>query len=206
MIKINRKRIGVFRALLILLIVVLTATGCQNAKLKKGFDNQLPLIRIGVKSETNTFSIDNVTFDLYYGFYDVNESIDDEKRRYGELVYQKMFFAIYIHDSYAKVHRAYNADYKSIEEYYFVKEISEEEAFSKEYGYIDGGRWKGTEYNHKEMFTIPKEFFKENAGRVEIEVLCFYQISDTEKPFVTSKNRHMKLSYKKLNENTVEIK
>ena len=40
---------------------------------------------------------------------------------------QKMFFAIYIHDSYVKVHPAYNADYKSIEEYYFVKEISEEE-------------------------------------------------------------------------------
>ena len=93
MIKINRKRIGVFRALLILLIVVLTATGCQNAKLKKGFDHQLPLIRIGVKSETNTFSIDNVTFDLYYGFYDVNESIDDRKRHYGERVYEKMFFA-----------------------------------------------------------------------------------------------------------------
>ena len=193
--KINRKRMGIFRVLLILLIVVLTATGCQNAKLKKGFDHQLPLIRIGVKSETNTFSIDNVTFDLYYGFYDVNESIDDRKRHYGERVYEKIFFAIYIVEADAPSPGAYLMDYTSIEGYHFIKSISEEFAFSEEYGYIDGGRWKGTAYNHKETFTIPKELFMNEQGRIRIEILCFMQITNDETPFYTMHNRFMRLNY-----------
>ena len=60
----------VFRTLLILLMVSLFTTGCgQKSEFEKGFDYTFTpdSMMFGIKSDTDTFSKNDVTFDLYYG-------------------------------------------------------------------------------------------------------------------------------------------
>ena len=71
---INKPMRRIFRVLLILLMVSLFTTGCgQKTGFQKGFDYTFTpdLIMFGVKSDTDTFSKNDVTFDFYYGVHDI---------------------------------------------------------------------------------------------------------------------------------------
>jgi len=206
--KISRKRMGIFRVLLILLIMVLTATGC--AGYKQGFEYSLlgsSPIEFGIKSKSDTFSIDNVTFDLYYSLY-YEENYEELSSYYREENFsrEELFFAIYIStgDNWSKLaNDMFVEDYKSIDTHHFVKEISEEEALSKDYGYKTSFLL-GTTFNHKEQFTIPKEFFSKESGSVLIGIVAIQGPLEYEGYYTTACS-YTTISYKIIEENVVKF-
>ena len=136
----SKKR--VFRVLLLLLILAMTVSGCgKKAAFEKGFGYTFTprQIMFGIRSDTETFAIDDVTFDLYFGTYDIDyceEYKVDPRYLYAlrDYIDERLIFALYISDPEEDVFRE-NTDYKTIDNYYFVREISEEEALSEEYGF-----------------------------------------------------------------------
>ena len=204
----------IFRVLLILLIITLSVTGCgQKSGFEKGFDYTFTPTRImfGAKSDTDTFPKNDVTFDLYYGVHDVK---DDKK--YGtdpKTFYQKegdetVFFGLYICDaehSLDVMNDMEISDYKMIENHYFVKEISEEEAFSDEYGFTMS-YWKGITYNHSETITIPTEFFEEETGSFAIKLIAFHEPTNEGDHYYTSTACHIEFDYQGVDENTIKIR
>lgn len=67
-------------------------------------------------------------------------------------------------------------NYESVE----LKKISDEELFSKKYGYIDTPFFinNGVTYMHREKITIPKEYFYKDYGNVLIELELFQYLEE----------------------------
>lgn len=98
----NKPTRRVFRVLLILLTVSLFTAGCgQKSAFEKGFDYTFTpnSIMFGVKSDTDTFSKNDVTFNLYYGVHDIGYTEKyniDPKSLYQKEGYETIFFGLYI--------------------------------------------------------------------------------------------------------------
>lgn len=209
----NKPTKRVFRLLLILLMVSLFATGCaQKSEFEKGFDYTFTpnSIMFGVKSDTDTFSINDVTFDLYYGVHDIGYAEKyntNPKSGYRKEGYETIFFGLYICEadcSLDVVNDMEISDYKAIDNHYFVKEISEEEAFSDEYGFTMS-YWKGTTYNHSEKITIPPELFANEAGSFVVKLIAFHEPMNDGDNYYTSMVRGIELDYQTVDENTIKI-
>lgn len=200
----------IFRVLLILLIVTLFVAGCgQKSGFEEGFDYTFTPTRImfGAKSDKDTFPKNDVTFDLYYGVHDVKDDTDP-KTYYQKEGDEIVFFGLYICDaehSLDVMNDMEIADCKMIENYYFVKEISEEEAFSEEYGYTMS-YWKGITYNHSETITIPTEFLEEETGSFAIKLIAFHEPTNEGDNYYTSTACHIEFKYQLVDENTISIK
>lgn len=205
----------VFMVLLILLIVSLFATSCgQKSEFEKGFGYTFTphVIMFGARSDTESLAKDNVTFDLYYGIHDMgySEKYDtDPKSVYikSHLENSKIFFGLYICDvdySLDVVNDMEISDYKMIDNHYFVKEISEEEAFSEEYGFTMS-YWKGIIYNHSEKITIPTEFFAEETGSFVIKLVAFHEPMTEGDNYYTSIVGNFELDYQIIDEHTIRI-
>lgn len=143
------------KILLIVLMVVMLVAKCGDSSeelYKKGdfgyTNNPLPIM-LGVKAEKDTFKIDDVELDLYYGLFD--EEYWMRRKEEAEPYYcagedDEVVFAIYICSisclSDIATGRDYE-DYKNIDEHFFVKEIKNQEAFVEEFAYSmtysDGG-------------------------------------------------------------------
>lgn len=202
-----------FMVLLILLMVVLFTTGCgQKSEFEKGFGYTLTPneIMLGARSDTDSFTKDNVTFEISYGLHDIGynkENGTDPKCGYQKTGYETVFFGLYICDadySLDVVNDMEISDYKMIDNHYFVKEISEEEAFSDEYGFTMS-YWKGITYNHSEKITIPTEFFVEETGSFAIKVIAFNEPLTEGADYYTSMARHIEFDYEIVDENTIKI-
>ncbi len=195
------------------LFIIISFVGCSgNAELEKGFGYTFTpdKIMFGARSDTDIFSKDNVAFDIYYGVHDIGY---DEK--YGtdpKGVYRKegdetIFFGLYICDtehSLDVVNDMEIVDYKMIDDHYFVKEISEKEAFSEEYGFTMS-YWKGITYNHSEKITVPTEFFAEKTGSFAIKLIAFHMPMNEGDNYYTSAARHIEFDYEVIDGNTVKI-
>lgn len=203
----------IFRVLLILLIVTLSITSCgQKSGFEKGFDYTFTPsdIMFGAKSDTDTFPKNDVTFDLYYGVHDIGH--DEKYNTDPKIGYQKegdetVFFGLYICEkkhSLDVMNDMEISDYKMIEDHYFVKEISEEEAFSEEYG-LNMSYWKGIIYNHSEKITIPTEFFEEETGSFAIKLIAFHEPRNEGDNYYTSKAYHIEFDYQVVDKNTIRI-
>ncbi|MBE6944246.1 MAG: hypothetical protein E7453_08360 [Ruminococcaceae bacterium] len=204
-----------FRVLLILLIVALSVSGCrQKAMFEKGFDYTFnpKEIMLGAISDTDLFDKHNVNFDLCYGTHDIGYC-----EKYGinpRALYAKthlqgadLFFGLYICDAEYEYDIANDmefSEYKAIDNHYFVKEISEKEAFSEEYG-LTMSRWKGITYNHSEKVTIPAETFKAERGRFVIKLVAFHKPISEGDSYYTSSVGILELNYQIVDENTVRI-
>ncbi len=209
----NKPTRRVFRALLILLMVSLFTTGCgQKSEVEKGFDYTLTPneIMFGAKSGTNTFSKNDVTFDLYYGVHDIGydkKYNNDPKIHYQKNGNETIFFALYICDadhSLDIMNDMEVSDYKMIDNHYFVKEISEKEAFSGEYGFTMS-YWKGITYNHSETITIPAEFFSDEKGRFAVKIIAFHEPMDKGDNYYTSTTNHIVFRYEAVDDDTIKI-
>ena len=210
----NKRQSRAFRVLLILLIVALAFSGCrQEAALEKGFGHfhTRNSIMLGVRSNTDIFAKDDVTLELYYGTYDIDycKNDVDAKASYcrTHLADSKIIFGLYVYDPQHSpyiISEMKISDYRAIDNYYFVKEISEEDAFSEEYG-LTTSRWCGITYNHREEITIPSEFFSEESGRFNIELIAFLESNDEEAGYYTTVVSHQEFGYQTLDENTVKI-
>lgn len=204
----------VFRTLLILLMVSLFTTGCgQKSEFEKGFDYTFTpdSMMFGIKSDTDTFSKNDVTFDLYYGVHDIGYAEKyhtDPKSSYQKEGYETIFFGLYIckaEYSLDVVNDMEISDYKMIDNHYFVKKISEEKAFSEEYGFTMS-YWKGITYNHSEKITIPTEFFANETGSFVVKLIAFHEPMTEGGNYYTSAARYIEFDYQVIDDNTIKIK
>ena len=212
---VNKQQSRTFRVLLILLIVALAFSGCrQKAALEKGFGyvHTRNSSMLGVRSNTDVFAKDDVTLELCYGTYDINycekNGVDPKLfYRRTHLTNSKIIFGLYISDperSLPIVNDMEISDYRAIDNHYFVKEISEDEAFSKEYG-LTTSRWSGIAYNHREEITIPLEFLGEKTGSFNIKLIAFLESTDEGGGYYTTVVSHQEFRYQTLDENTIRI-
>lgn len=130
---------------------------------------------IRVKSKTNTFNIENLTLDLDIGvhrtsFFGVMDN--SPKEQYAFPSYN-IGFAIYICDGqYENSFPYYVDNLENIENHYFIDEITEEEAFTKEYAYGGFG------YNHQRKIKIPRECLSEKTGSIAIKLANYYEFDE----------------------------
>ncbi|MBQ3000415.1 MAG: lipoprotein [Oscillospiraceae bacterium] len=214
---VNKRQSRAFRVLLILLIFALGLSGCgQKAALEKGFGYTFTpnSAMLAIRSDTDIFQKDDVTFDLYYGTYNAESAKkynQDPRGAYAASAFadSKLIFALYICD--ADVQKITEcADYKEIDNHYFVREMSEEEALSEEYSFTMS-YWKdvifgeGITYNHSEEITIPAELFTEDSGRLSICLAAFHEpVNDGDNYHPTITYR-IDFSYRVIDGTTVKI-
>ena len=197
----------------LIIVSVLTATSCrQKAEFEKGFGFTFTPdeIMFGARFDTDTFAKDDVTFDLYYGVHDIgyDEKYNtDPKFGYRKEGNETIFFGLYIcraEHSLDVVNDMEILDYMMIENHYFVKEISEEEAFSEEYGFTMS-YLKGITYNHNEKISIPTEFLTEEKGSFVVKLIAFHEPMIEGDNYYTSTARHIDFDYQIVDENTIKI-
>ena len=79
-----KKKVSVFRRLPILLALIMLLISCagcgERYKIEEGFHGEYfsekpSPIRIGIRSKTDTFDKNDVTFDISYGFYEIGDDI-----------------------------------------------------------------------------------------------------------------------------------
>ncbi len=158
---------------------------------------------IRVKSKTNTFNIENLTLDLDIGvhrtsFFGVMDN--SPKEQYAFPSYN-IGFAIYICDGQYKNSFPYCVDnLENIENHYFIDEITEDEAFTKEYGY------NIFNYNHKRELTIPSQYLTQNSGIIAIKLASYYEFGERRYDFEPDYSIYtIVLEYEKMEDSLVRI-
>ncbi len=178
------------RGILLLLIFSLLGTSCrQKAKYEKGdFGYSMEQVNIGVRSDKNVYDINDVTMDWYYSFFDLEKNIDSETGENNAINifsplgfdYNRLFFAAYLcNTKYLDNIKTLDVcfDYKNIEGVKFLKEISMEEALSKEYGSTTK-MFSGRTYNHSEKLVIPAEVFENDPTTIYIVFVTVAELSE----------------------------
>ena len=164
----------------ILLVILILFSSCASPyAINIGHDalhGLLPKVAIGIRSDKSEFDKDDVTLDFSFG--DVNDDIIDyiqiggisaEKCPIvcvGVYFYNAKYMDAtfeYVEDSYASQNILFE-DYKEIEGWHFVKEITPED-YEENYK-VQSNYWGHTKYDHTETLTIPKETFELTTGYV----------------------------------------
>ena len=226
-----KKKASVFRRLPILLAMIMLLISCagcgERYKIEEGFLYSFELwpIMMGMRSKTDTFPEDDVTFELHYSFYEFDDNppyapyaleVWDESQNYGYyLDDEQIIFCLYIYNIQDKNEQDKDfgylsevSDYKALEHYTFIKEISHEEAFTGEYSYTNSF-WTGMQYNHSEMITIPPEVLTaetDGKGTFFIKIIAFQTIPKAEgNSYRFTYSGVMQFDYDMINEQTIRI-
>ena len=142
---------------------------------------------IRVKSITNTFDPKNVNLVLEIGIHEtslfgVMDDYPQAHHAYG-LAHnlESLDFAIYLCDGKFKNDFPVNSsdNISLIDNHLFYREIKEEEAFTKEYGYN-----KFT-FNHQETIKIPSEYFYNDEGSVAIKLVSWVLLDGSDSYFTS---------------------
>ena len=171
---------------LMMLFTALTLSGCP-------YTSPDHPIRIRISSDKETFSIDNMVIDMEYGFHKLTlwgttgknpkqyfPKMDDETFADSH----ELIFDIYVAEMTKELSLQY-PDIRNMEEVEgvtYIKTISEEEAFLKEYGYHSGTMYLDYQFNHKEQIKIPSEYFGNDQGKIWVMMVCYYKSIDSDKP------------------------
>lgn len=169
----KKRKNGVYRGILILMMVVLLATGCEqnsplppeedagnpSVGLEDGFQSSngcddSPRYLCAYRSDKTEFNIDDVTLVFYYGGYYYN-GVEYEL----ENLYDFPYFDLYFSDGGG--------------ERYFVKRVEENfvsEKYNIHFTYDENWNVVERTFNHSEVITIPKEIFKDESGRIYFAV------------------------------------
>ncbi len=195
------------------ILIIFLLFGCGNeAKLESGFGYTFTpqQIMMGVRSQTDTFTTENVCFDLYYGLHDIgyNEKYNcDPKNGYMKNGYETVLFGLYVCDNEHSLDVCNDmeiSDYRVIDNHYFIKSIPESVAFTDDYGFTMS-YLKGISYNHSEMIAIPSELFSEETGSFAIKLIAFYEPLEEGDNYYTSTAAHISVRYQLTNSNTVKL-
>ena len=181
------------RVVLILLLVSLLCacmTGCRIPQKYEwgsfGWTNHPECIMMGVTADTDTFAADSVELNLHFGLFPAEDA--SPRGAYSlSGTDSEVFFAIYV-VNYAGRHTISTGqeyeNYKTIDNHHFIKEISEDDAFSSQYSYIM--RFiGGITYQHQEPLHIPENVFEEgifheNRGSFQIVIAAWQQSTETQ--------------------------
>lgn len=165
-----------------------------------------PII-LGAKSETNIFSKEDVSFTLYYGFFDLIEKEMNRKDFYLLEETDSVILVMYICEEeyiYDISNNQKYEDYTNIENHYFIKQLSENEAFSDEYGYSIDLK-NGVSYSHSETINIPEQFFSEDSGSFVIKWVSFIEPSEGEAFYQSELVGYLRLHYDIMADGQVKI-
>ena len=177
----------------------------KSHEISEGFNtaSQNGPIKMGMKSKTDIFKVDDVTFDIYYGMYEEGDETPKSSYKRGD---EYPFFVMYMSE-YNLTNYESNIidDYKNAGTNYFIKEISGEEAFSGEYAYIldDGFLASDVEYKHHETITIMKELFSKAKGTIIIRIYAIVVSEGDE--YRISEGAAVRINYEFISEDTVQI-
>ncbi len=159
-------------------------------------------IMMGMKSKTDTFKVDDVTFDIYYGMY---EEGDENPKSYYIHEEETVFFLLYL---YAEDKNSDITDgilyknYRNTDKIQLVKEIAYEEAFLGDYTYKMSKK-NGIEYKHRETVTIKEELFDKDKGSISIELVALVPLENGE--YMLSNISGINIIYEFISEDTVKI-
>ena len=168
-------------------------------------------IMMGVKSNKNIFKVDDVNVELYYSLYENDEEGESRKNAYGQEPYDKFILGMYmsnINDSYEVVNlnNIYECeDYKKLSKEIFIKEITEEEVFDKDYSYGFSHIFSKMFYKHHETINLPKDLFVEEEGMILIRLVSFITPNERSDKYVTMKYAYIILNYEYIDDNTVKL-
>ena len=163
-------------------------------------------------SNTNTFPIDDVTFNVAYATHTASNS-QNPKAMYGKGELE-MYFALYIcpeeitMEQPTKLERnsfTTEEDFNTIENYTMVAGLNDQEAFAEEYAVrlTSGIISRGKIFNHIESVTIPTQYFDKENGSFNMKFVCFQKRSDGE--FRVSTFKIIVFKYIKIDENNIKI-
>ena len=102
-------------------------------------------------------------------------------------------------------------DYRNIDGWYYIKEISEEEASAEKYGYTSDRirRKKGMNYsinyNGSEKITIPKDVFDTKNNSFEIRLVGYIIDSDNNILRTARYDGYIDLNYEFLSKDEIKI-
>lgn len=207
-----RRRKAAPLALAVLAAAVLLA-GCgkdSGFEVGFGYDNHMGyMIPMGVRADTDTFSRDDLTLELYFGTYDsdyVKENSSDPRTFYGREEDELAFFGLYLCDGdYREDLGPFSEtpNHKAVEHHVLLREIPAQDAFSQEYGYT-AGWFKGIAYNHHETVAIPPEFLQGDKGSFVIKLVAFVNHGEEGLEYISA-SHSLEIDYQAIGENTVKI-
>ena len=181
------------RVVLILLLISLLCacmTGCQIQQQYEwgsfGWTNMPEYIMMGATADTDTFAVDSVVLNLHFGLFPAEDT--SPRGVYASSgIDSEVFFTVYVCNyagrrtiSTGQEHK----NYQVIDNHYFIKEISEDDAFSSQYSYTM--RFiGGITYQHQESIDIPENvfvegIFHENRGSFQIVIAAWQQSQETQ--------------------------
>jgi len=202
-----KKNLKILTATLTSLVLAFVSLGCTpRTGIEVGFRTGATLgrhsIYTGIRSDSNVFALENVALDFYFGwskwYYD-NRSVEFPTRdiisgRF-EYVAVAVYFARRQHISWPSNDGVEN--FRKIENFYFIREISLEMFFTSSYkvSTIGLGRLSqesGLEFAYSERMTIPQHILTTRKGEhfeihfiVEVIVFDHYELL-----YVRSQNWH----------------
>ncbi len=184
-----------------------------DSRFEKGnFVQQIGCFGIGApiaaSSKTDTFPIDNVSFELYYAFHEEGDTSG------GGFYLNKcdhVLFALSIRvvDESGKYNYDFHEfgtpidDYKNIPYQTYLYTITEDEAFSGKYSYRLAAN-KEFIYNHSETIKIPESIFKYEKGVFYIDLKC-YNMYDDLSGYFDSFGFGLNFAFEKTDDNTVKL-
>ncbi|MBR6697522.1 MAG: hypothetical protein IKL73_04515 [Lachnospiraceae bacterium] len=176
-----------------------------------GYDLTPEAIMMGVKSNKNTFKVDDVNVELYYSLYENDEEGERRKYSYIQELQDQVVFGMYM----SNINNSYDVldlidiyeceDYTKLSKETFIKEITEEEAFDTEYSYGYSHVFDRMLYKHHETINIPKEFFKKEEGFIVIRLVSFITPNERSDKYLAMKYAYIILNYEYIDENTVKL-
>ena len=216
--KFNNSRV-VARVIIAILIVIsaVSFVGCMRGSDKYVETNRRDTqwhtpIEMIVSSNSNIFMKDDVTLNLSYAMHLIeSDGTPKIKVHYNNFIEKyDLTYGLYIADSHDYKQAGdskmwYVDDIENIENYHFVKQISESEALSDEYLAIlpwlaYGYGWE--KFNHTEKITIPKKYVSNSMGYFDIIITVFGKMDNS---YVALDSVRVECFYKELDENTIEI-
>ena len=207
----NKKLVAKIMLLVLLLTSALSFAGC--AKKGKyiffsGWHDSKGTIQSNAYISDNTFDINNVNVDVYYGIHRLNIFGQVKSNPKGQLpeTYWKSKLVL----SICICNGVHMSNYKDINCCVEIKTVSEEDLFSKDFGYIDTPFFisNGIIYKHGENIQIPSYMFDQDSGTITIRLMLFRDNTDvnikTGKAVPLCQN-YFVIDYQKTNENQVVL-
>ena len=211
--------------LVLLLASALSFAGCAGYPNKKyilttHIDNYIleSQIRLRATSDTKVFSKNDITFDLSYAMHSRNiwgkSSLQTSNDLYSTYIekYDVVYGVYILANGYDAWDRRYDAplsveNIEDVNNYYFIKKLSENEALSEDYVRIYPNFAVGNgadRYNHTESITIPQEVVANTNGMFVVCIIAFVWDEDNSiyNSFELSK---IEFSYETIDENIIEI-
>ena len=163
---------------------------------------------LAAKSSTDTFPIDNVSFELLYGLHKGKSPSEYSLDRIGNREYT---LALYVceEDENGEMDTFFsdmtvNADnYHSIPYHHLFYSVPDEDVRSAEYYYSVGYNRKFN-FNHSEAVKIPEGVFKSEQGKFQIH-LILYIIDNENSRYIEYISKYLQFSYEKTDDKTVKL-